>query len=100
MIKTLGSLPGDFDTTDNPGFNPGGGTGGDTGLPSNFDDGPLNPFDNFPGGNGLNGGGDNIDNNIDTGDDNDVNCDYLGTCYDGMLMLLWAMDDRTDSEYF
>lgn len=73
------SLPGDFDTTDNPGFNPGGGTG-DTSLPSNFDDGPLNPFDNFPG--GLNGGGDNIDNNIDTGDDNDVNCDYLGTCYD------------------
>ena len=95
MIKTLGSLPGDFDTTDNPGFNTGGGTGGDTGLPSNFDDGPLNPFDNFPG--GPNGGGDNIDNNIDTGDDNDVNCDYLGTCYDGMSSLFWPIEDWTDS---
>ena len=95
MIKTLGSLPGDFDTTDNPGFNPGGGTG-DTSLPSNFDDGPLNPFDNFPG--GLNGGGDNIDNNIDTGDDNDVNCDYLGTCYDGMS--IFDLEDWTDSKYF
>jgi len=73
------SLPGDFDTTDNPGFSPGT---GNTGLPPNFDDGPLNGFDNFPG--GLNGGGDNsIDNNIDTGVENsDVNCDYLGTCYD------------------
>ena len=81
----LGSLPGDFDTTDNPGFNPGG--GGNSGLPSDFTDGPL-PFDNFPlGPNG--GGGDNIDNSIDTGDEtNDVNCDYLGTCYDGMQIIL------------
>ena len=81
----LGSLPGDFDTTDNPGFNPGG--GGGSGLPSDFTDGPL-PFDNFPlGPNG--GGGDNIDNSIDTGDEtNDVNCDYLGTCYDGMQIIL------------
>merc|ERR1719350_1267869 len=76
------SLPGDFDTTDNPGFNPGGGTGGDTGLPSNFDDGPLNPFDNFPGGGGGSAGTDISDNNIDTGSDDNVNCDYLGTCYD------------------
>jgi len=78
-IGRQGSLPGDFDTTDNPGFSPGT---GNTGLPPNFDDGPLNGFDNFPG--GLNGGGDNsIDNNIDTGVENsDVNCDYLGTCYD------------------
>ena len=81
----LGSLPGDFDTTDNPGFNPGG--GGSSGLPSDFTDGPL-PFDNFPLGPNGGGGGDNIDNNIDTGDEtNDVNCDYLGTCYDGMQFI-------------
>ena len=35
----------------------------------------------FPG--GVPGGADDSDNAIDTGDSDDVNCDYLGTCYDG-----------------
>ena len=34
------------------------------------------------GANGGAGGSGITDNAIDTGDDN-VNCDYLGTCYDG-----------------
>lgn len=83
ILHFPGSLPGDFETTDNPGddfnngFNTGGGNG-DNGL--TFDEKP-NGFDNFPGF----GGNDITDNNIDTGADNnnDVNCDYLGTCYDG-----------------
>jgi len=71
------SLPGDFDTTDTPGFSPSA-TGG-SGLPISIDDGPSG-FNNFPGGPG---GNDVADNVIDNGgDSNDVNCDYLGTCYD------------------
>ena len=74
----LGSLPGDFDTTINPGGpfsgineeNPGG---TDLGLPN----GGI-------GGLGGGGGGNDIsDNNINTGGEDNVNCDYLGTCYDG-----------------
>jgi len=71
----------------NNGFNNGGGGGGN-GFGGNdlgglgFDELP-NGFDNFPGGQGGNGGNDVTDNNIDTGiESNDVNCDYLGTCYD------------------
>jgi len=121
------SLPGDFETTDNPsggdsgsnnnnngfnigngndfnggsnggisgglgdgnnGFNNGGGIGGGNGFGGNdlgglgFDELP-NGFPGGLGGNGVNGGNDVTDNNIDTGlDSNDVNCDYLGTCYD------------------
>merc|ERR1719189_1950574 len=67
------SLPGDFDTTDTPGFSPSA-TGG-SGLPISIDDGPSG-FNNFPGGPG---GNDVVDNVIDNGgDSNDVNCDYLG----------------------
>jgi len=76
-IGRQGSLPGDFDTTDTPGFSPSA-TGG-SGLPISIDDGPSG-FNNFPGGPG---GNDVADNVIDNGgDSNDVNCDYLGTCYD------------------
>jgi len=68
----------------NNGFNNGGGNGfGGNDLGGlGFDELP-NGFDNFPGGQGGNGGNDVTDNNIDTGiESNDVNCDYLGTCYD------------------
>ena len=75
----LGSLPGDFDTTDTPGFSPSA-TGG-SGLPISIDDGPSG-FNNFPGGPGANDVADNVIDN--GGDSNDVNCDYLGTCYDGL----------------
>jgi len=71
------SLPGDFDTTDTPGFSPSA-TGG-SGLPISIDDGPSG-FNNFPGGPGANDVADNVIDN--GGDSNDVNCDYLGTCYD------------------
>ena len=37
----------------------------------------------FPG--GLPGGSDDADNVVDTGGSDDVNCDYLGTCYDGKI---------------
>jgi len=87
------SLPDDFETTDNPGGNNGGfstGPSGGTGFPSDFDFDDNNGVDNnIPsggifGGNGAGGaggggGGGNIPANPD---DNDVNCDYLGTCYD------------------
>lgn len=134
------SLPGDFDTTVNPGaqngnfpFGSGGANGGGsgaTGFPaggSNFDEVPNGGFGGnginggiggpgtqFGGGNGVSGpgadfgsngvggngfggptggagggfpggvpgGADDSDNAIDTGDSDDVNCDYLGTCYD------------------
>jgi len=132
------SLPGDFDTTVNPGGQNGnfpslgggginGGGSGATGFPNgpNFDLGPNGGFggnggnggnggggSQFGGGNGVtgpggdfgtsgiggnglgpNGGGggfpggvpggtDDGDNTIDTGESDDVNCDYLGTCYD------------------
>jgi len=132
------SLPGDFDTTVNPGGQNGnfpslgggginGGGSGATGFPNgpNFDLGPNGGFGGN-GGNGVNGGGgsqfgggngvtgpggdfgtsgiggnglgpngggggfpggvpggtDDGDNTIDTGESDDVNCDYLGTCYD------------------
>jgi len=121
-IGRQGSLPGDFDTTVNPGGQNGnfqfgsggvnGGGSGATGFPSggsNFPDGQNGGFGGNGGGNGLsgpgadfgpngggsNGGGgfpagfpglpggaDDNDNAIDTGDSDDVNCDYLGTCYD------------------
>jgi len=71
------SLPGDFDTTDTPGFSPSA-TGG-SGLPISIDDGPSG-FNNFPGSPGANDVADNVIDN--GGDSNDVNCDYLGTCYD------------------
>ena len=82
----LGSLPGDFDTTINPGgpfggingIDDGGNGGIDLGLPSGGGIGGL-------GGGG--GGSDISDNNIDTGSDDNVNCDYLGTCYDGKSRL-------------
>lgn len=50
------------------GFGPNGGGGG------------------FPG--GVPGGTDDGDNAIDTGESDDVNCDYLGTCYDGENIIL------------
>ena len=87
-----GSLPDDFETTDNPGGSNGGfstGPSGGTGFPA-FDDFGDNGIDNnIPnggggfggnGGGGAGGGGGNLPANPD---DNDVNCDYLGTCYDG-----------------
>ena len=96
----LGSLPGDFDSTINPGgpfVGPNGngngiGATGDLGFPT-LGDGLSNVGiggggggvgggqGGAAGGGGAGGGGIN-DNAIDTGDDN-VNCDYLGTCYDG-----------------
>ena len=135
MKSFSGSLPGDFDTTVNPGgqngnfpFGPGGANGGGsgaTGFPTGgaaFDEGPNGGFGGnggggggqgtqFGGGNGVsgpgsdfgiggngfgqNGGGgfpgglpggpDDADNVVDTGDSDDVNCDYLGTCYDGRI---------------
>merc|ERR1719422_2328458 len=89
-IGRQGSLPGDFDSTINPGGSFGGSNGngngigatGDLGFPSLGDD--LSNVGLGVGGVGANGGagGSGInDNAIDTGDDN-VNCDYLGTCYD------------------
>ena len=131
-----GSLPGDFDTTVNPGGSNGnfpsngggvfnGGGSGATGFPNggaDFDEGPNGGFggnggtgNQFGNGNGLTGPGgsngvggngfgpngptgpngaggfpggapsgpDDDENAIDTGDNDDVNCDYLGTCYDG-----------------
>ena len=94
-----GSLPDDFETTDNPGGNNGGfstGPSGGTGFPSDFDFDDNNGVDNnIPsggifggnggGGAGGGGGGGNIPANPD---DNDVNCDYLGTCYDGNFSLV------------
>jgi len=138
-IGRQGSLPGDFDTTVNPGGQNGnfqfgsggvnGGGSGATGFPtggSNFDEAPNGGFGGngvnggnggpgtqFGGGNGVTGPGadfgqngvggngfgpnggagggfpggapggpDDSENDIDTGDNDDVNCDYLGTCYD------------------
>ena len=81
----LGSLPGDFDTTINPGGPFGGINGGEVGgldpvLPSG---GGIGGLGGLGGGGGGSGGTDISDNNIDTGSDDNVNCDYLGTCYDG-----------------
>ena len=87
----LGSLPGDFDTTINPGGSFGGingiddgsiVNGGNGGLP-NGGIGGLGGLGGGGGGGGGDGGSDISDNNIDTGSDDNVNCDYLGTCYDG-----------------
>ena len=107
ILTFIGSLPGDFDTTVNPGGQNGnfqfgsggvnGGGSGATGFPSggsNFPDGQNGGFGGNGGGSnggggfpagfpGLPGGTDDNDNAIDTGDSDDVNCDYLGTCYDG-----------------
>ena len=76
----LGSLPGDFDTTINPGGPFGGINGIDEGNPQ-LDLGL--PSGGIGGLGGGGGGSDISDNNIDTGSDDNVNCDYLGTCYDG-----------------
>merc|ERR1719230_1306100 len=93
------SLPGDFDTTINPGgsftgsngITDGIGATGDLGFPSLGDDlsnvglgvggGAAGGGAGGVGANGGAGGSGITDNAIDTGEDN-VNCDYLGTCYD------------------
>ena len=77
----LGSLPGDFDTT----INPGGPFGGINGLEDgSIVNGGIDLPNGGIGGLGGGGGGSDIsDNNIDTGSEDNVNCDYLGTCYDG-----------------
>ena len=48
--------------------------------------GPSSPESPFPSGPSGPGG-----NEVDTGTD-DVNCDYLGTCYDGQYQL--ALPDK------
>lgn len=89
-----GSLPGDFDTTINPGGSFPGSNGngnpiatGDLGFPNLGDDlsngGLGGGVGGGSGGPGGPGGAGLTDNTIDTGLDDNVNCDYLGTCYDG-----------------
>jgi len=72
-----GSLPGDFEINPGPG---GSGSGVGPSSPSNPFlpelTGPSSPESPFPSGPSGPGG-----NEVDTGTD-DVNCDYLGTCYD------------------
>ena len=54
------------------------------GNPGGIDLGlPSGGIGGLGGGGGGSGGNDISDNNIDTGSDDNVNCDYLGTCYDG-----------------
>ena len=80
----LGSLPGDFDTTINPGGSFTGSNGIVDGNPGGIDLGlPSGGIGGLGGGSGGSGGNDISDNNIDTGSEDNVNCDYLGTCYDG-----------------
>jgi len=87
------SLPGDFDTTINPGGSFPGSNGngnpiatGDLGFPNLGDDlsngGLGGGVGGGSGGPGGPGGAGLTDNTIDTGLDDNVNCDYLGTCYD------------------
>merc|ERR1711953_141400 len=81
-IGRQGSLPGDFESTSES--SPVGPIDPSTGGSSGFPDGnnPGFEFDNDFADSGNNFGGDEI-NSIDTGGGlDDVNCDYLGTCYD------------------
>ena len=79
----LGSLPGDFDTTINPGGSFSGSSGISDGSTGGIDLGL--PTGGIGGLGGGGGGSDISDNNIDTGSEDNVNCDYLGTCYDGKV---------------
>jgi hypothetical protein len=56
---------------------------------------PLCPDTDYSNGLELGGGG--LDNAVDTGANlDDVNCDYLGTCYDGQNNSFLTLSDSSE----